>query len=122
MTRPLYALTMRLLLFGLGLLGLAGCHSSYVEATVKNLSGSPVTLVEVDYPSASFGTQELAPGAQYHYRFKVLGSGPLKLLWTDIAHTEQHSDGPGLQEGDEGSLEVDITRQGAQWTDHRKGH
>ena len=108
------------MLFGVCLLGMAGCHSSYVEATVHNDSGAPITLVEVDYPSASFGTQELAPGAQYHYRFKVLGNGPVKLLWTDAGHTERHSDGPSLNEGDEGTVEVTVGPRDVHWTDHRK--
>ena len=37
-------------------LTLTGCHSPYVEATISNRTPSPITLIEVDYPSASFGT------------------------------------------------------------------
>ena len=33
----------------------AGCHSSYVEATLQNHTAQPISLVELDYPSASFG-------------------------------------------------------------------
>ena len=94
---------------------LVGCHSAYVEAVVRNGTAAPVSLVEVDYPSASFGTQDLAPGAEYKYRFKVLGSGKVKLLWTDAKHAEQHSDGPQLDEGDEGSLGATLTPGGVQW-------
>ena len=56
------------------LIAFAGCHSPYVAATVSNRTSQPIDLLEVDYPSASFGTQSLAPGADFHYRFKVLGS------------------------------------------------
>jgi hypothetical protein len=31
------------------------CHSYHVDATVENRTGSPIQLLEVDYPSASFG-------------------------------------------------------------------
>ncbi len=92
-----------------------GCHSAYVEADVHNQTDRPITLVEVDYPSASFGTQTLGPAQDFHYRFKVLGTGGLKLLYTDAAHREQHSDGPQLTEGDEGTLSVTIGPGGVQW-------
>jgi hypothetical protein len=92
-----------------------GCHSPYVEATVSNRTGRPIELLEVDYPSASFGTQNLATGADFHYRFKVLGSGPTKLLYTNSAHQEHKADGPFLKEGAEGSLTIVITPTGVTW-------
>ncbi len=95
--------------------GLVGCHSAYVDAVVRNRTAETVTLVEVDYPSASFGTQTLAAGQDFHYRFKVLGSGNVKLLWTDTKHAEQHSDGPQLDEGEEGSLGITLAASGVQW-------
>ena len=97
------------------MLGTAGCHSAYVEAVVRNGTAAPVSLVELDYPTASFGTQTLAPGGEYRYRFKVLGSGKVKLLWTDTKNVEQHADGPELQEGDEGSLAVTLAPAGVAW-------
>jgi hypothetical protein len=96
-------------------LATVGCHSPYVETTVSNRTGRPIELLEVDYPSASFGTQNLATGADFHYRFKVLGSGPTKLLYTDSAHQEHKSDGPFLKEGAEGSLAIAITTAGVTW-------
>jgi hypothetical protein len=97
------------------LLTIAGCHSPYIEATVSNRTTQPIELLEVDYPSASFGTQNLAPGADFHYRFKVLGSGPTKLLYTDNTHHDHKSDGPSLNEGTEGRLTITITPEGATW-------
>ena len=103
------------------LLFLVGCHSAYIEATLHDATGHPISLVELDYPSASFGTQTLAPGGDFHYRFKVLGSGDLKLLYTDPGNRpsesqDQKATGPHLQEGDEGSLLVTVTPSGIQWT------
>ena len=98
-----------------GLLAIAGCHSPYVAATVSNRTSQPLTLLEVDYPSASFGTENLSPGADFHYRFKVLGSGSMKLLYTDSAHHDHKSDGPLLHEGAEGRLIIAITPAGVTW-------
>ena len=96
-------------------LGMVGCHSHFVEADVKNDSGGDVTLVEVDYPSASFGKEALAGGAVYHYRFKILGDGPTKILWTDAQRKEHSVAGPQLMEGQEGSLTVTIEGGTAVW-------
>ena len=93
----------------------AGCHSAYVEASVRNQTPAPVSLLELDYPSASFGTQTLAPGAEFRYRFKVLGAGDTKLLWTDTARKEHTVTGPSLKEGDEGPLVVTIKADGVDW-------
>jgi sugar (pentulose or hexulose) kinase len=88
------------------LLTLTGCHSAYIAATISNRTPEPLSLIEVDYPSASFGTQALAPGQDFHYRFKVLGNGATAILWTDAAHHDQKNSGPTLREGDEGTLTV----------------
>ena len=95
--------------------GLSGCKSRYVEATVHNASGAAVSVVEVDYPSASFGKETLADGADYHYRFKVQGDGPLKVLWTDAGNKDHSVGGPQLREGSQGTLVVTIKADGAAW-------
>jgi len=112
---------MRIALAGvlaMGLLGIGGCKSAYVEAEVVNATGSPVSLVEVDYPSASFGVESLSAGATYHYRFKILGSGGTKILWTDAARKEHTVNGPGLKEGQQGSLVITIATDSATWDKH----
>jgi hypothetical protein len=97
------------------LLALAGCRSPYIEATVHNASGAAVTVVEVDYPSASFGKESLADGAEFHYRLKIQGSGPLKVLWTDAANHDHAVAGPQLREGEEGRMAVTLTGSSAAW-------
>lgn len=87
-------------------LTLAGCHSAYIATTISNHTSEPLSLIEIDYPSASFGTQTLAPGQDFHYRFKVLGSGPTTALWTDSTNHERRNSGPSLREGDEGKLGI----------------
>ncbi|WP_263365699.1 hypothetical protein [Edaphobacter bradus] len=100
------------------LLVAAGCHSPYVEATVSNQTSQPIQLIEVDYPSASFGAQSLAPGQDFHYRFKVLGEGKMKLTYTDSTNHEHKFDGPSLHEGAEGPLTITISPDGAHWQPH----
>jgi hypothetical protein len=99
----------------LAVLAATGCHSAYIEATVKNSTGAAVQLVEVDYPSASFGRTALAADADYNYRFKILGSGPTKVLWTDPAHHEHSVNGPPLHEGQEGKLTITLTATTVTW-------
>jgi hypothetical protein len=109
------------LLVALTLLALpnfGGCRSASVEADIRNASGQPISLLELDYPSASFGTQSLAANSVYQYRFNVIGSGPSKVLWTDALHKDHSVTGPTLQEGDHGTLLVAITASGATWTAH----
>jgi hypothetical protein len=96
-------------------LAATGCRSPYIEVTVSNHTPQPIELLEVDYPSASFGTQNLAPGADFHYRFKVLGQGPTKLLYTDSAHHDHKSDGPSFKEGAEGRLTIVIAPTAVTW-------
>lgn len=118
-----YSCAMRLFrLLGPAVLLLAtGCHSAFIDATLRNRTGRAVTLVELDYPSASFGTQTLSPGQDFHYRFKLLGSGKVKLIYTDSANVVHTVPGPQLDEGNEGSLSVTIQPSGVQWGAHLKG-
>ena len=97
------------------LMALVGCRSPYVAATISNRTAQPIDLLEVDYPSASFGTQSLAPGTDFHYRFKVLGSGNVSLTYTTTAFRNKKSDGPFLKEGDEGPLQATIASDGVHW-------
>ena len=102
------------------LVAVAGCHSPYISATVENRTGTSISPLEVDYPSASFGTEQLAAGRSYKYRFKILGSGGTKVLWTDGQHQEHTVPGPPLREGQEGSLRIVLTNTGATWTSDLK--
>jgi hypothetical protein len=93
-------------------LGVASCHSAFVESTIDNQGQSPVRLVEVDYPSASFGVSSIDAGSKFHYRFKIQGSGPLKIEFTDASGKVHDSDGPVLNQGQEGHLTIAIQPSG----------
>ena len=92
------------------LMALAGCHSYHIETTVENRTGAPIQLLEVDYPSASFGADSLAADGVFHYRIQLRGSGPLKVLYTaasgSLAQRQVQIEGPMLAEPQEGQLEV----------------
>jgi len=83
-----------------------GCHSYHVETTVENRTGAPIQLLEVDYPNASFGADKLAAGADYHYRFQITGTGPLKVQFTDATGHQTQTEGPTVAEHQEGRLEI----------------
>ena len=74
--------------------------------TVENRTGAEVRLLEVDYPSASFGVDSLAPGAVYHYRIQVIGQGRVKVQYIDPANHQAQATGTGLAENDQGQLEI----------------
>jgi hypothetical protein len=95
---------------------LAGCRSRVVDVTIVN-QGPTVHVMEFDYPSASFGTNVLATGANYHYRFKIQGPGPLSLQYEDGSGKTHTAQGPKVDLGDQGSLLVNIDAHGAvTWT------
>jgi hypothetical protein len=96
-------------------LALAGCRSANINATVSNRTAKPISLIQVEYPSASFGTQSLGPGQDFKYRFKVLGSGTMKITFDDAAQSEHKSTGPSLNEGSEGTLAIVVTDAGVLW-------
>ena len=100
-----------MLLPALGLV--SGCHSYQVDTVVQNRSGNDVKLLEVDYPSAGFGTDVLRAGASYHYRFQIRGSGPVKVQYTEAKTlTVRQIVGPDLYEGQEGRLTIALLPQG----------
>jgi hypothetical protein len=94
---------------------LSGCKSRYIETTVHNDTGQTASLLEVDYPSASFGKDALAAGADFHYRFKIIGDGPMKVIWTDAEKQTHTVKGPVLHEGYEGSLLITLEPKTAEW-------
>jgi len=89
------------------------CHSYQVDATVENRTGAPIDLLEVDYPSASFGADSLAAGADYRYRFQIRLSGPVKVQYTEAAtHMLRQITGPDLYEGQQGRLQIVLLPDG----------
>jgi hypothetical protein len=88
------------------LLSATACHSYHIDAAVENRTGADIQLLEVDYPSASFGADRIASGAVYHYRFQVNGSGPLKISYTGPDEKLIQIAGPTLVERQQGQLKI----------------
>jgi hypothetical protein len=84
----------------------AGCHSYHVESTVENRTGGAIQLLEVDYPSASFGANTLAAGAVFPYRIQLRGSGALKVQYTGSDGRHVQVEGPVLSEPQEGGIAI----------------
>lgn len=106
MTRRSFTLRLILASGVTSVLMLSACHSFHIDATIENRTGAPVQLLEIDYPSASFGVDSLAAGAVFHYRFQVSGSGPLKLSYTVSGEKQIQLTGPALAERQQGQLKI----------------
>jgi hypothetical protein len=83
-----------------------GCHSYHVDTTVENRTGGAIQLLEVDYPSASFGADSLAAGAVFHYRIQVRGSGAVRVQYTAVDGRPAQIEGPTLAERQQGRLQI----------------
>ena len=90
----------------LALLAASGCHSYHIDATIENHTGAPIKLLEVDYPSASFGLDRLDNGGTFHYRFQVRGSGPLTVQYAASDGHQAQITGPTLHENQQGPIEI----------------
>jgi len=89
-----------------------GCHSYRIDVVVENRTGAALDLLEVDYPSASFGADTLAAEATFHYRIQVQGNGPLKVQYTGPGERQVQIQGPALADKQEGTLEVVLMPNG----------
>ena len=95
-----------------GMLSAAGCKSYWVDARIENQTGQPIHELEVDYPSASFGANTVAPGATMHYRFQIRGSGPLKVEYTSGDGKTAQAQGLTLTEHQQGELTIRLLPRG----------
>ncbi len=105
-------------LFALASLVLAaGCRSKLVEVRVVNSGTTDLHNVEVDYPSASFGISNLAPGATYVYRIQLQDAGRMKVEFSDSKEQPHSGKGPYAKEGQQGTLVLTLDASGKnQWT------
>ena len=101
-----------LIAVAIGAFHASACHSDHIDTTIENRTGAPLQLIEVDYPSASFGVDSLANGATFHYRFQVRGSGPLKLSYAAAGGKQVQITGPALTEGQQGQLDIVLSPGG----------
>ena len=90
-----------------GLVLLVGCRAKLVEVRVVNSGTIDLHNVEVDYPSASFGMSNLAPGATYIYRIQLQDAGHMKVEFSDSKEQPHSGKGPYVKEGQQGNADAD---------------
>lgn len=90
----------------------AGCHSYHIDTTIENRTGTAIKLLEVDYPDASFGADQVAAGANFHYRIQIEGSGQLKITYTGTDDKQIQIKGPELVQRQQGRLEIVLLPDG----------
>lgn len=89
-------------------MALAGCRSAVVSVQVINQSGAIVKNVEFAYPTASFGRPVLADGEKFHYVFKAVGDGQMKMSYVGADGVRRTSTGPDVAQGTSGELKVTL--------------
>jgi hypothetical protein len=90
-----------------------GCRSRVVRVELVNTSPQPLYTIVVDYPGATFGVNQLAPGKTYKYTIKPQETGALKVQFTDAAGASHSYSGPVLHNNDEGNIRVALTQASA---------
>ena len=92
---------------------LAACRSHVVKVNLINTSSEPVKTIIVDYPTATFGKDTLAPGATFSYAIKPLETGMLKVQFTDAKGAIHNYSGMPLHKNDDGVIDVNINQSSA---------
>jgi hypothetical protein len=90
----------------------SACRSYRIDATIENHTGGVVSLLEVDYPSASFGTDTLASDDIFRYRLQTRGSGPVKVQYMAGNGRTVQITGPTIYEKQEGSIDIVLLPDG----------
>jgi hypothetical protein len=99
-------------MIGLVLIGCKTYESHWIDADVENQTGESIHELEIDYPTASFGSNGLAPGAALHYRFQIRGSGPVKVQYLFENGRPASAQGLNLEEHQQGQLTIRLLPQG----------
>lgn len=92
---------------------LAGCRAHMVKISLVNTSASPLSTIIVDYPSATFGKDKLAPGETFSSTVKLTDDGPLKVQFTDANGGNHAYTGPMLHKSEEGSIDIRVDQNAA---------
>jgi hypothetical protein len=94
-----------------------GCRAKLVEVRVVNSGTTDLHNIEVDYPSASFGMSNLAPGVTYVYRIQLQDAGRMRVEFYDRKEQPHSGKGPYVKEGQQGTLTLTLDASGKnKWT------
>lgn len=95
-------------------IALSGCRAHVVKISLTNASTEPIKTIIVDYPSATFGKDTLAPRETYFSLVKPVDKGPITVRFTDaqgVSHTYKSA---SLQPGDDGWVSIKLTQTSAE--------
>ena len=92
---------------------LTACRAHMLSIRLVNTSSAPISTIIVDYPTATFGKDKLAPGETFSSWVKITDSGPLKLQFTDAKGAIHTYTGLPLHPNEEGSIEVKLAQESA---------
>lgn len=95
-------------------IALAGCRAHVVKISVTNTSTEPIKTIIVDYPTATFGKDTLAPGQTYFSLIKPVDKGPIKVRFTDAQGMSHVYESISLEQGDDGSVDIKLTQTSAE--------
>lgn len=88
------------------LLALTACRAHMLSIRLNNTSAESISTIIVDYPSATFGKDKLAPGETFSSPVKITDNGPLKVQFTDVKGGIHTYTGMKLHPNQEGSIEI----------------
>ena len=97
-------------------LSLAGCRAHMVTIRLINSSPEPISTIIVDYPSATFGKDKLAPKETFASSVKFTDTCMIKVQFTDAKGTNHTYTGPVVHKNDEGSIDLKLDQNSAQAT------
>ena len=100
---------------------LAGCRAHMVNIKLVNTSAEPLSTIIVDYPSATFGKDKLAPGETFTSPVKLTDDGALKVQFTDAKGGNHAYTGPMLHKSQEGSIDIKFNQNSAVAELHIRG-
>jgi hypothetical protein len=95
---------------------LAGCRAHMATIKLVNTSSQPISTIIVDYPSATFGKDKLAPGETFSSPVKLTDTGAMKVQFTDAQGASHNYTGPILHPNEEGSIEIRLDQNSAVFT------
>jgi hypothetical protein len=95
-------------------MALSGCRARVVKIILTNTSAEPIKTIIVDYPTATFGKDTLAPHETYFSLIKPVDKGPIKVRFTDAQGVNHTYESISLEQGDDGSVNIKMTQSSAE--------
>ncbi len=95
-------------------IAIAGCRAHVVKISLINASAEPIKTIIVDYPSATFGKDTLAPRETYFSLVKPVDKGTITVRFTDAQGASHTYKSIALEPGDDGSVNIKLTQTSAE--------